>query len=141
MIQVNNRLSIVAEELRFTASRGGGPGGQHVNKVASRVTLRFDVRNSPSLSAADRSRIEQKLATRISKDGILHLSSHSTRSQATNKAELSERFAHLLRQALARPRRRKLTRPSRGARERRMADKKRRGEAKRCRTRVRSSDD
>ncbi len=141
MIHVNDRLSIPDEELRFTASRGGGPGGQHVNKVASRVTLRFDVRSSPSLAAADRSRIEQKLASRISKHGILQLSSHSTRSQAANKAELTERFADLLQLALQRPRSRRPTRPTRGARERRLTDKKRRAEAKRRRARVRSIDE
>lgn len=136
MISINSKLAIPDDELQFTASRGGGPGGQHVNKVASRVTLQFDVLNSPSLTPVARQRIASKLAGRVSKDGILQLSSHASRSQAANKAELIERFAALVREALRRPRVRKATRPTRASRERRVSAKKRRAGIKRGRGRV-----
>ena len=141
MVQVNDNLAIPLSELSFVASRGGGPGGQHVNKVASRVTLKFDVRNSPSLSASQRARLEEKLAGRISRDGILQLSSHSTRSQAANREELVKRFGELLREALRRPRQRRKTRPSGAAKARRKDEKRRRGEVKRRRGRVRGHED
>lgn len=137
MIRVNDQLSIPEHEVSFTASRGGGPGGQHVNKVASRVTLRFDVQGSPSLDDGQRERISRALATRINRDGILFLSSHEHRGQAANREVLVERFASLLARALRRPRRRRKTRPTRGSRERRLTQKKQRGEVKKKRGRVR----
>ena len=116
MIRINSGLSIPTSELRFSASRGGGPGGQHVNKVASRVTLSFDVRNSPSLDDADRARLEDKLRSRITTAGILSLSSHSTQSQAANRADVVERFATLGRAPVRRRRRGRPTGPGAASR-------------------------
>lgn len=137
MVRIGKRLSIPEHEIWFTASRGGGPGGQHVNKAATRVTLHFDVRNSPSLSDKQRRRVQKKLRNRINKDGILKLSSHESRSQAANREAVKERFAKLLARALRRRRKRKKTRRTRGSNERRLRNKKRRGEKKRRRRKVR----
>lgn len=141
MIQVNDRLAIPEEELLFSASRGGGPGGQHVNKVASRITLRFDVTNSPSLNDDQRQRLLAKLSSRLTRDGVLLLSSHESRSQTANREEVIRRFAQLLREGLVRPKKRRPTRPTRGSRERRIESKKRRSGVKRGRGKVRRGDD
>src|SRR5664280_3566590 len=79
----------------------GGPGGQNVNKVATKVTLTFDVAASPSLTDAQRDRIRARLATRISKDGVLQVVSQRHRTQGANRAAALERFVELLRDALA----------------------------------------
>lgn len=141
MVHVNDRLELPEEELSFSASRGGGPGGQHVNKVASRITLRFDVANSPSLSDDQRRTLLEKLSSRLTRDGVLLLSSHESRSQAANREEVVRRFAQLLREGLVRPKRRRPTRPTRGSRERRIESKKRRSGVKRGRGKVRHGDD
>lgn len=133
MIEIHPLLAIPEHELTFTASRSSGPGGQHVNKVSSRVTLSFDVANSPSLSEAQRRRLLARLATRITKDGVLKLHCQQHRSQAANRAELVTRFVAVLRQALRTRRRRKPTAPTRAARERRLTEKRQRGEIKRGR--------
>lgn len=136
-VQVTRRLSIPESELTFVASRGGGPGGQHVNTAATRVTLRWDVRSSPSLSDVQRRRIERSLGSRISKEGVLQISSHSERSQAANRAELEERLAGLLRRALTPRRKRIRTKPTRGSERRRLQDKKHRAQIKKGRKPVR----
>jgi ribosome-associated protein len=81
VIVVNADLAIPEHELAFSASRSSGPGGQNVNKVSSRVTLTFDVENSPSLSDSQRRRIRSRLQTRINKDGVLRVISQISRSQ------------------------------------------------------------
>jgi ribosome-associated protein len=130
-IRINDGLSIPRGELRFTASRSSGPGGQHVNKVSSRVTLRFDLWDSPSLTDAQKRRIAGKLATRITKEGLLTLRAQRHRSQAANRALLIERFADLLREALRRKRNRRETRPTEAAVQRRLEQKRLRGRLKR----------
>lgn len=137
MIRINERLEIPEAELDFSASRGGGPGGQHVNKVASRVTLSFDVAGSPSLSDSQRARLLDRLSSRLTKEGVLQLSSHSSRSQAANRDEVVQRFAELLRNGLKRRKRRRATRPTRGSKERRLRAKKQRAETKKKRGKVR----
>ncbi len=141
MVSINESLEIPEDELSFSASRGGGPGGQHVNKVASRVTLRFDVAKSPSLTETQRQALLQKLASRLTREGVLLLSSHESRSQASNREEVVRRFAQLLREGLRRPKKRRPTRPTRGARERRLGAKKRRSGVKSGRGKVRRGDD
>jgi ribosome-associated protein len=131
MLEIDPSLSIPEDELSFSASRAGGPGGQHVNKVSSRVTLRFDVGGSPSLDASRRRRLLSRLATRINRDGVLVMHCQKHRSQAANRAELRERFRELLRVALARRKKRVSTRPSRAAVRRRLEGKRRRGRLKR----------
>ncbi|HJO05569.1 MAG TPA: alternative ribosome rescue aminoacyl-tRNA hydrolase ArfB [Acidobacteriota bacterium] len=141
MLKINERLTISADEIQFVASRGGGPGGQHINKVSSRVTLRFDVAGSSSLDDRDRDRLLAVLAPRISTDGVLQISSHASRSQAANKADVIERFQQLLADALRQPKKRRATRPSRGERRRRLEGKRHRAKVKRSRGKVRASDE
>lgn len=98
-----------------------------VNKVSSRVTLWFDVANSPSLSPDQKELLMRRLATRIGKDGVLRVISQQTRSQMENKELATERFAELLRDALKQMPMRKKTRVSKGAKLRRLEEKKQRG--------------
>jgi len=131
MILITNEISIPEDELNFTASRSSGPGGQHVNKASTRVTLRFDLANSPSLSPEQKKLLQERLPTRISKQGILRVVSQKTRSQATNRKLAVERFVELLQQSLeTSPERKPVKMPS-AAREKRIAAKKHRGQLKR----------
>ncbi|WP_428563178.1 MAG: alternative ribosome rescue aminoacyl-tRNA hydrolase ArfB [Solidesulfovibrio sp. DCME] len=124
---------IPVDELRFTASPSSGPGGQHVNKVSTRVTLLFDLAGSPSLTEAQKARLGATLAGRIAKDGVLRLVSQTTRSQSANKELAVERFVALVREALSpRPPRRK-TRASLASKLRRLETKSRHGAVKRQR--------
>jgi len=141
VIEITPELSIPESELQFLASRAGGPGGQHVNKVSSRVTLRFDLWGSPSLDEAQKRRIASQLATRITKAGVLTMHARRHRSQAMNREELVGRFAELLAEALRPRRARRKTRPSRGVKKRRLDQKRRRGEQKRLRSRRHRPDD
>jgi len=131
MIRITDQLSIPEDELRFTASRSRGPGGQHLNKTSTRVTLRFDLTNSPSLSPEQKKLLRERLPTRISKQGVLRVVSQKTRSQAANRKAALERFVELLQQSFElRPERKPLRMPS-AAREKRIAGKKHRGHLKR----------
>lgn len=134
-IVVNNSLTIPSWELTFSFSPSGGPGGQHANKAATRVTLFFDVANSPSLTEAQRKRLMKRLESRLDKDGILQINAQDTRSQHRNREIVLERFEDLLREALKPRKRRRKTRPSRAAHERRLREKKKRGQLKRDRGR------
>lgn len=134
MIDIGRGLWVPEDELVFSVARSGGPGGQHVNKVSTRVTLRFDVAGSPSLSAAQRERILRRLAPRIGKDGVLRVVCGRQRSQAANRREAVERFADLLRQALLPEKRRVATRVPAGEKRRRLDAKRRRGRVKKDRS-------
>ena len=134
-IKIHNRLSIPEQELRFRFSRSGGPGGQHVNKAATKVELLFDVRNSPSLSDSQRKRIEKKYQNRISTDGILRIEVQDSRSQLQNRQIAIERFRKMLADALKTRRRRISTSPPQQAKEKRLKEKKKRGEIKKLRRR------
>ena len=136
MIAITENLAIAEDELEFAASRSGGPGGQNVNKVSTRVMLRFDVRGSSSLSEWQRQRILSRLATRVAKDGVLVVASQQHRSQRANREAAVARFVELLREALRRLPVRKRTGVPRGAKERRRESKKRRGLRKRLRSEV-----
>jgi ribosome-associated protein len=129
-LQITATVVIPLAELHFQFSRSSGPGGQHVNRTESQVELTFDVANSPSLSEVQRARVLTKLHSYIDTHGILHLSSQTTRSQHRNRAEVTERFQDLLRQGLYIPKRRRPTRPSAGAVERRLETKRRASTAK-----------
>jgi len=126
MIVINEQISIPEEELVFTASHSSGPGGQNVNKVSSRVTLWFDVENSPSLLPEQKDLVRRRLINRIGKDGVLRVISQQTRSQIENKELSMERFAELMRDALRQVPIRKKTRVSKGAKLRRLEEKKQR---------------
>ena len=126
-------LEIPDGELEFVASRSGGPGGQNVNKVSSRVTLRFDLERTNAVNAEQRARIRRKLASRINKDGVLQVSSQRTRSQDLNREDVIRRFAELLREALREDKPRVETKASRGSKEERLREKRQRTEVKRGR--------
>ncbi len=127
MIEIDKHVSIPEDELVFTASHSSGPGGQNVNKVSSRVTLWFDIVNSPNLSPEDKELIMSRLGNRIGKDGLLRVISQRTRSQVENKELAVERFVELLQDALKQFPMRKKARVSKGAKLRRLEEKKQRG--------------
>src|SRR5499427_1549460 len=102
MIHIMDGLLIPEIEIRLAASRSSGPGGQNVNKVSSKVTLSFDVRESSALSPEQKQKIMGRLATRINKEGILQVVSQRTRSQELNREDVLERFTELLQDALHR---------------------------------------
>ena len=130
MIIINEQVSIPANELQFRFSTSSGPGGQHANRSATRVTLLFDVANSPSLDETTRTRLRQKLASRLDKDGILHIDVQESRSQYRNRATAVLRFQLILANALKKPKNRRKTKPNRAAVERRLTDKKQRSRRK-----------
>jgi ribosome-associated protein len=132
-LRVTDRLVVPAAELRERFSRSSGPGGQGVNTTDSRVELSFDVAGSPSLPEPLRARALDRLAGRLV-DGVLTIAASEHRAQLANREAARERMAALLREAVAPPPPpRRPTRPSRGAKERRLADKKRQAQRKRDR--------
>jgi ribosome-associated protein len=133
MIEIDDQLTLRPEEVTATASRSGGPGGQNVNKVATRVTLWFDLDGSSSLNDEQRARIRERLGGRIGKDGRLRVTSRKHRTQAANRAAAEERLGELLREALAEEAERKPTRVPKRAKRRRLTQKRRRSETKRRR--------
>ena len=141
MIEVTNEISIPEDELRFTASLSSGPGGQNVNKVHTRVTLWFDVVNSPSLSPEQKELIASRLGSRINKDGVLRVISQQTRSQSANREAAVERFVSLLRTALKREKVRRKTGVSKMAKKRRLEEKKQHSILKRERSKRVSLED
>jgi ribosome-associated protein len=132
-LRVNNWLVIPAAELRERFSRSSGPGGQSVNTTDSRAELSFDIGRSPSLPERERTRALARLAARLS-DGVVTVAAETERSQLMNREAARARLAALLREAIAPPPPPRVpTKPSRGARERRLADKARRSQTKRDR--------
>lgn len=135
VLRIASRIVIPIREIELHYARSGGPGGQNVNKVASKAVLRFDLRASPSLPEAARQRALARLGSRLTRDGALVLSSDTHRDQPRNRAAVLERLRTLLAEAVAVPKRRRPTAPSRAARERRLTDKHRRSRRKRERGR------
>jgi ribosome-associated protein len=134
MLDITDHLAIPDDELTFITSRSSGPGGQHVNKVSSRITLKFNVLASPRLSAEQKQQILTRLATRIDKEGVLRVVSQKSRSQTMNRQTATERFVELLREALAPRRRREKTTVPLAVKRRRLEEKKRRSLLKHRRT-------
>jgi len=132
-LRVNSHLLIPADELVATAARSGGPGGQNVNKVASKVVLRFAIASSRVLGERRKSLLFDRLQSRLTTGGelVLHASRHRTR--ARNLEDARERLATLLRDALQPQKRRVATKPTRGSKRRRLNEKRARGDLKRMR--------
>lgn len=132
-VPVRGSVVIPSHELRWKFSRSSGPGGQSVNTTDSRVELLFDVARSPSLSPLLRKRALDRLSDRLV-DGVLRITAQNERSQYLNRRAAEQRLGRTMREAIAPPpRQRRPTKPSRGAVERRITQKKRRGEIKRGR--------
>ncbi len=130
LLRITPHLSIPLSELTFRTARSGGPGGQHVNKVETKVEIAFDVRNSHSLSISERQLIFEALGNRIDSDGVLKIAVQQSRSQFQNKQIALERFVGLLKSALKPKAVRIPTKPSKSVREQRLRAKKKRSEKK-----------
>lgn len=132
---VRRGLVIPADELHESMSRSGGPGGQNVNKVSTRVTLRWSIADSRVLSDDRRARLLSRLKSRLTRDGELLVHADRTRSQLTNREEARRRLAEIVNDALHVPKSRRATKPTKGSQRRRLASKKRRSDTKRLRRR------
>ena len=130
MIEINEKLAIDEAEISFRFARSGGPGGQNVNKLSTKVILYFDVANSPSLDESQKRILMKKLGTRISKEGVLRVICRRHRTQKANREEALNRFADLVRKALARKPRRIKTGIPPAAIEKRLDGKKKQSRKK-----------
>ena len=130
MIPIGDGLALDERDVEESFIRASGPGGQNVNKVASAVQLRFDLRRSRSLPEPVRMRLERLAGRRVSQDGVLVITAQRFRSQDRNRQDALDRLVALIRRAAEPPRPRRPTRPSPASRERRLAGKARRARLK-----------
>jgi ribosome-associated protein len=130
MIRVTADIAIDEREIEESFVRSSGPGGQNVNKLATAVQLRFDVRRSPSLTDAVRARLERLAGSRLTREGELVIIAQRHRTQVANRADALARLIDLVRRAAIEPKKRRPTRPTRASRERRIESKKRRSGVK-----------
>ena len=133
LININEEIVIPSSELSFSASRSSGPGGQHINKVSTKVTLLFDLAGSPSLTKKEKQKICKCLGKRINKKGILHISSQRYRSQSKNRHSVIALFTVLIQQAILQKKQRHKTKRPIRATEKRLALKKKQGQLKQIR--------
>jgi len=123
-------FEVLKQELTWKAVRSSGPGGQHVNKTASKVVLQFDVANSQALTEDEKMRILKKLESRLTSNAVLIIESSDSRSQHQNRDSGIERFLKIITNALKNPKPRKKTRPTKASKFKRLREKKLRGEKK-----------
>ncbi|SRR5581483_186670 len=133
-LDLGNGILVPAPLLRAATSRSGGPGGQNVNKVESRVTIEVDIAALP-LTDEQKALVQARLAGRINKDGVLRVTSQAERSQLANRDRALARLEELLRDALVVQKKRKRTKASKAQKEKRLDEKKKRGEKKKLRSR------
>jgi ribosome-associated protein len=133
MIKINSSLYIPEEELIITASRSSGPGGQNVNKVATKITLRFNIIKTTCLTDEQKDRIRHKMKNIINKKGCIVLHEETRRSQAANRTRIIEKFSSMIARALVVPKKRMPTRVSRAQKKRRLEEKKIKSTIKRYR--------
>ncbi|HTJ82829.1 MAG TPA: alternative ribosome rescue aminoacyl-tRNA hydrolase ArfB [Polyangiaceae bacterium] len=131
---IDDRITIPAGDIVWTATRSSGPGGQNVNKVASRVELRFDLPGTTALSEAAKARLRAIAGVVLDADGWVLLKSEKTRDQGRNLEDAREKLRDLVLRALVVPKRRRATKPTFGSKQRRLSDKKRHGDKKRARS-------
>lgn len=139
-IRITPNLEIPTSELQLRFSRSSGPGGQKVNKTATRVELYFDVANSPSLTNEQRARLLDNLQDQLEADGTLRLAASGYASQWRNRQAAIERLREVLARGLRVPKRRIATRPTRASVERRLDRKRQRAETKRRRRKIQRQD-
>ena len=130
MLIVDDKLRIPLSELNFTFSRSGGPGGQNVNKVASKATLRWAVAKSPALPPAVRQRFEQRFASRLTVEGEILITSQRYRDQGRNIADCLEKLRGMLAEVARPPKTRRPTKPSKASRQRRLTGKRKQSDKK-----------
>ena len=130
MLRINDHIAIDDSEISESFIRSSGPGGQNVNKLATAVQLRFDVRHSPSLSHEVRARLERLAGRRLTRDGVLVITAQRYRTQERNRDDALARLIELIRAAAVRPPPRRPSRPTLGSKVRRLEGKKRRGSIK-----------
>jgi ribosome-associated protein len=135
-VPVKNGIIIPGHEIEITASRSGGPGGQHVQKASTRITLRWNVKNTRALTDEQKEQVLQKLQARLTTDGDLIIHSSASRSQQQNKEMALARLAQEIRKALHVPKKRMATKLSREAKEARVYAKRQRGEIKKMRKKI-----
>ena len=139
-VEITAEISLPDHDLTWSFVRASGPGGQNVNKVATAAQLRFDLAGTESLEPAVKERLRSLAGRRATEDGALLIVARNQRTQEGNRREALERLAQLVRRALVAPKVRKPTRPTRGARERRLETKTQRRATKQLRSRVRWDD-
>ena len=139
-LEIKPGMVIPARELQFAYSRSGGPGGQNVNKVETRVQLRFDLEASLVFNAGQKRRIAEAAGRRMTSEGQLLMSCDSYRERERNRAELLARFRRLVLSAIAPKKARKATKPTQGSKRRRLEGKKRRSAIKSSRRRPGADD-